>query len=77
VISRRDPSALIGVFTSDKIIGDEAAFYGAWEASHWSANQGYITLFGIRPVKPSTNYDYVKLGPELKRNQSFKIYLAD
>jgi len=46
-IHQKDPNAIIGVFPSDHVIDNEAAFLRAWQAAEQSAEQGYLTLIGV------------------------------
>lgn len=59
-IVRRDPRALVGVFTSDHVIKDEAAFLAGWDLAEKAAKEGYLALLGIKPESPATGYGYIK-----------------
>ncbi len=60
IISRLDPKAVIGVFSSDHAVGNEAAFREAWTEAEQAALGGQIVLFGMRPTEPATGYGYIK-----------------
>jgi mannose-1-phosphate guanylyltransferase/mannose-6-phosphate isomerase len=60
-----DPAAIVGVFASDHAIDNEAAFIAAWDAAEIAAQQGYLTLLGIKPIEPATGYGYIRPGPAL------------
>lgn len=64
-IARSAPDALVGVFSSDHAIADEARFREAWVAAEEAADQGYLVLFGMRPTEPATGYGYIQAGAEL------------
>lgn len=64
-IALRTPDALIGVFSSDHAVADQAAFLQAWAAAEAAAEQGYIALFGMQPTAPATGYGYIQAGREL------------
>ena len=65
-ISREEPEALIGVFSSDHAVAEPAAFLGAWEAAESAAEAGYIALFGMRPTEPATGFGYIEAGAPLQ-----------
>ncbi len=64
-IARETPDALIGVFSSDHAVADEAAFLRAWQAAEAAAKEGYVSLFGMRPTEPATGYGYIQAGAAL------------
>jgi mannose-1-phosphate guanylyltransferase/mannose-6-phosphate isomerase len=65
-ISREQPDALIGVFSSDHAVADTAAFLAAWQAAEAAAEAGYIALFGMRPTEPATGFGYIEAGAPLQ-----------
>jgi mannose-1-phosphate guanylyltransferase/mannose-6-phosphate isomerase len=64
-IAREHPDALVGVFSSDHAIADQAAFLSAWVQAEIAAAAGFICLFGIRPTEPATGYGYIEAGDPL------------
>ena len=64
-ISKRDPDAVIGVFPSDHAIENEGAFLEAWQSAESAAEEGYLTLIGLKPTEPATGYGYIQPGPKL------------
>ncbi len=64
-IARETPDAVIGVFSSDHAVADDAAFLRAWQAAEAAAKEGYIALFGMRPTEPATGYGYIQSGQAL------------
>lgn len=64
-IARRDPAAVIGVFSSDHAIDDAAAFHRAWDAAEAAAQQDYFSLIGLTPSEPATGYGYIQPGSDL------------
>lgn len=59
-IYKQDPDAIVGVFPSDHAIGNEPAFWAAWEAAEGAAAEGYLSLIGITPTGPATGYGYIQ-----------------
>ncbi|MCC6531372.1 MAG: mannose-1-phosphate guanylyltransferase/mannose-6-phosphate isomerase [Burkholderiales bacterium] len=64
-IARATPDALVGVFSSDHAIADEAAFLAAWTAAEAAAEQGFVVLFGMCPTEPKTGFGYIQAGQAL------------
>ncbi len=64
-IAKRDPAAIIGVFSSDHAVADTNAFHAAWQAAESAAQLGYIALFGMQPTEPATGYGYIQGGENL------------
>lgn len=48
------------VLPSDHIIADEAAYLTALNEAGDLAEQGFLTLFGIKPTYPETGYGYIE-----------------
>ena len=69
-ISKEDPDAVIGVFSSDHAVGDQEAFLAAWAAADGAAQAGYVSLFGMHPTSPATGYGYIKAGNALLENKA-------
>ena len=65
-IAREQPDALIGVFSSDHAVADDAAFLSAWRAAEGAAEAGYIVLFGMQPTEPATGFGYIEGGAPLQ-----------
>ena len=59
-IYEHDPSAIIGVFTSDHAIDNDIAFLEAWKSAEEIAALDYMVLLGIKPNEPATGYGYIK-----------------
>lgn len=67
VIARRDPQAVIGVFTADHVIEPVDAFRRIVARGFEVAEQQPESLvtFGIRPTHAATGYGYLELGEPL------------
>jgi mannose-1-phosphate guanylyltransferase len=67
VIGRRDPDAVIAVFTADHIIEPADVFHRVVENGFALAESGHDTLvtFGIAPTRPATGYGYLELGESI------------
>ncbi len=63
LLNRTDPDAVIGLFPSDHVIGDEKKFRTILKrAIEIAANDGCIVVLGIHPTRPETGYGYIEVG---------------
>jgi mannose-1-phosphate guanylyltransferase len=61
ILMRSDPDAVIGMFPSDHVIGDEARYRAVLEKGIEIAAAGEnIVVLGIRPTRPETGYGYIE-----------------
>jgi len=63
LIERENPNAVLGVFPSDHVIGDEPRFLKALQkAIHVAAAGENIVVLGIEPARAETGYGYIETG---------------
>ncbi|HVZ82830.1 MAG TPA: mannose-1-phosphate guanylyltransferase [Terracidiphilus sp.] len=63
LIERDNPNAVLGVFPSDHVIGDEPRFLKALQKGIELAAAGEnIVVLGIEPTRPETGYGYIETG---------------
>jgi mannose-1-phosphate guanylyltransferase len=63
LIERDNPDAVLGVFPSDHVIGDEPRFLKALQKAIALAAAGdNIVVLGIEPVRAETGYGYIETG---------------
>ena len=63
LIERDNPEAVLGVFPSDHVIGDEPRFLKALQkAIALAASGDNIVVLGIEPVRAETGYGYIETG---------------
>jgi len=63
LIERENPNAVLGVFPSDHVIGDEPRFLKALQKGIAVAATGdNIVVLGIEPVRAETGYGYIETG---------------
>lgn len=61
LLMRIDPDAVIGMFPSDHVIGDEGRYRAVLEKGIKIAAAGdNIVVLGIRPTRPETGYGYIE-----------------
>ena len=65
-ILKKDPEAVIGVFSSDHAIKNTEAFRSAWFFAEEVTKHRQLVLLGIRPNEPSSAYGYIELGDRLE-----------
>ena len=61
-----DPSAVMGVFPSDHVIGKPERYLQFAAAAYRSAETGSLTVLGIRPRWAETGYGYIEFPPEVR-----------
>jgi mannose-1-phosphate guanylyltransferase len=67
LLLRSDPEAVIGMFPSDHVIGDEKRYRETLEAGIRLAGAGEnIVVLGVRPTRPETGYGYIETGSALE-----------
>jgi mannose-1-phosphate guanylyltransferase len=63
LIEKQNPDAVIGVFPSDHVIGDEPKFLKALQKGIQVAAAGEnIVVLGIEPTRAETGYGYIETG---------------
>jgi mannose-1-phosphate guanylyltransferase len=62
VIAERAPSAVMGSFAADQLVGDVPAFQAAVRAATVGAQAGRLMTIGITPTRPETGYGYLRCG---------------
>ena len=63
ILERLDPGAVIGMFPSDHVIGDEEHFRRDLETAVRIAAAGpHIVVIGIPPTRAETGYGYIEAG---------------
>src|SRR5579864_9030253 len=61
ILLREDPHAVIGMFPSDHVIGDEKRFRKILEKAIAIAAAGEnMVVMGIQPTRPETGYGYIE-----------------
>ena len=70
LLLRTDPSAVIGMFPSDHVVGDEKRYRETIARGVEIAAAGEnIVVLGIRPSRPETGYGYIEAGLKVDGNQ--------
>ena len=77
ILGRHDPDAVIGMFPSDHVIGDEDEYRRVLKEGIEIAAAGEnIVVLGIRPTRPETGYGYIEaaagVGAGVPARASFK-----
>jgi mannose-1-phosphate guanylyltransferase len=65
VLARREPGAIMAVFSADHLIGDEVRFRQTIRQAAATAESGYLTTVGIRPLHPEVRFGYLQVGEPL------------
>jgi mannose-1-phosphate guanylyltransferase len=68
ILLKRDPRAVIGMFPSDNVVGDEKRFRQVLERGiEIAAADENIVVLGIRPTRAETGYGYIETGTPTER----------
>ena len=72
LIERSNPDAVLGIFPSDHVIGDEPRFLKTLQKGIALAAAGdNVVVLGIEPTRPETGYGYIETG-DLTRDESVR-----
>jgi mannose-1-phosphate guanylyltransferase len=68
LLERSDPTAVIGMFPSDHVIGDEKRFReDISQAARIAAAGENIVVIGISPTRAETGYGYIEVGDQSQK----------
>jgi mannose-1-phosphate guanylyltransferase len=68
ILLKRDPKAVIGMFPSDNVVGDEKRFRQVLERGiEIAAADENIVVLGIRPTRAETGYGYIETSTPTER----------
>ena len=71
---RLDPKAIIGLFPSDHVIGDEPKYRRVLEKGIEIASAGdNIVVLGIRPTRAETGYGYIEAGVPSQSDEALRV----
>ncbi len=73
ILLRSDPEAVIGMFPSDHVIGDQKRYGQVLEKGIEIAAAGEnIVVLGIRPTRPETGYGYIETSAQMEQ-KAFRV----
>ncbi len=74
LIERENPDAVLGVFPSDHVIGDEPRFLKALQKAIALAAAGdNMVVLGIEPVRAETGYGYIETGDQIEVGDALHV----
>lgn len=74
LIERENPDAVLGVFPSDHVIGDEPRFLKILQKGIALAAKGdNMIVLGIEPTRPETGYGYIETGEYTKDDSALHV----
>lgn len=74
LLLRSDPRAVIGLFPSDHVIGDESRFRQELERGVEIASAGEnIVVLGVRPTRAETGYGYIEAGAPSQGGEALRV----
>jgi len=75
LLLRSDPDAVLGLFPSDHVIGDEKHYRDTIARGAEIASAGEnIVVLGIRPTRPETGYGYIDAGNETSQGRRVRRF---
>jgi mannose-1-phosphate guanylyltransferase/mannose-1-phosphate guanylyltransferase/mannose-6-phosphate isomerase len=63
IVHAQDPDGLVLLLPTDHMIVNEGALRAAFVDGASPAEEGFVTLFGIKPDSPATGYGYIRIDP--------------
>ena len=74
LIERENPDAVLGIFPSDHVIGDEPRFLKVLQKGIELATKGdTMVVLGIEPTRPETGYGYIETGEYTKDGAALHV----
>ena len=74
LIEKQNPAAVLGVFPSDHVIGDEPRFLKVLQKGIAEAARGdNMVVLGIEPQRAETGYGYIETGDMAKDDSSLHV----
>ena len=71
LLLKQDPEAILGLFPSDHVIGDQTRYREVLSRGIGLAGSGEnIIVLGIRPTRPETGYGYIEVGAQFEKDVS-------
>jgi len=59
-VARSDPDAVVAIFPTDHVFGDEVAFEDCIQVAYSAAVEDALVCLGIKPDRPATGFGYLK-----------------
>ncbi len=76
-IARRDPEAIMAIFSADHMITDVETFRHTLRLAYELAEKGYLVTIGIQPTTPQTGYGYIRFADEVSEGHGHRAFLAE
>jgi mannose-1-phosphate guanylyltransferase/mannose-6-phosphate isomerase len=73
-IVRKDPEAILGIFSADHVIQDVDALRQALLLAYDQAQRGYLVTIGLTPTRPETGYGYICYGDKVSSGHNHHAY---
>lgn len=74
LVERENPDAVLGIFPSDHVIGDEPRFLKVLQKGIQLAATGdNVVVLGIEPTRPETGYGYIETGDYSKDETALHV----
>src|SRR5882672_5084450 len=76
-IARRDPEAVMAIFSADAVILNVDALRQTLHLAYELAEQDHLVTIGITPTTPETGYGYIRFADEVSEGFEHHAYRAE
>jgi mannose-1-phosphate guanylyltransferase/mannose-6-phosphate isomerase len=76
-IARKDPEAIMAIFSADHMITDVETFRHTLRLAYELAEKGYLVTIGIQPTAPQTGYGYIRFADEVSEGHGHHAFRAE
>jgi mannose-1-phosphate guanylyltransferase/mannose-6-phosphate isomerase len=76
-IIRKDPQAIMGIFSADHMIEQTEKFRQTLQLAYELAEKGYLVTIGIQPTSPETGYGYIRFAGEVSEGYGHHAFSAE
>ncbi len=76
-IARRDPQAVMAIFSADHVIANVETLQRAIRLGYELAEQGHLVTWGIKPTAPETGYGYIRFAEALSEGHGLQAFHAE
>ena len=73
VVERAAPGAVVGIFPTDHVVRDEAAFVRSVRVAAAAAEEGRLVCLGVRPDRPATGFGYLACAERVRAGRAVRV----
>jgi mannose-1-phosphate guanylyltransferase len=76
-IARRDPDAVMAIFSADAVITNVDALQQTLRLAYQLAEKGHLVTIGIKPTAPETGYGYIRFADAVSEGYGHQAFNAE